>query len=800
MKMSSATRSPIRLSSTQARAAADRSFLPSVGSAAVVVAWLSLFVVAVGGAVLVGWTFDISALKSLHCGQISMKPNAALCFILAGLALWLQVESPVPRAARQVACLLASIALAISLVTLCEYVLGLNLGIDELLFMDGGGFASARGRMAPATAICFAFAAAALLLLDRETRQGSRPAQWLSLLTGVPCLLSIVGYLYGARPLYAVAGFTSVALHTAVTLFLLAIGILGVRPHAGVMSVLTVDTGPSRLLRLMLPVIIILPIAIGWLRLKGQQAGWYPFEVGLTLFAVSNAILLAAILWRWGGAQVRLELQAQQRGRTMKESEQRFDLFLDAVKDYAIYMLDGGGHVITWPASAQRLKGYRREQVIGKHFSQFYTAEDIGAGVPGRELEIARTAGRYDGKGWHVRNDGSRFFAEVTISAVRDAEGTLLGFTNTTRDTTDSMRAHEQLRLALEGAPIGMILVDSSGVIVLLNTEIEKLFGYSRAELLGQKMELLVPLRYRDIHGQHRAAFFGNPRARRMGEGRDLHALRKDGAEVPVEIGLTPIQTTAGDCVLASVVDITQRKRAEQERETFLTRLHEFNSELETQVHDRTAALAKSLKEREVLLQEVHHRVKNNLQVISSLINMQMRKIVDPEDRASLEECQTRVQAIALIHEKLYQSSDYACVPFSEYVSSLAANVFHTLGVSSSAVSLALDIDNIALAVDKAIPCGLILNELITNALKHAFPGERSGALRVELKRPSGSRLRLCVADDGVGISPGSDLRDSPSLGMQLVSILAEQIDAEVNVVSDSRTGTRFEIEFSPET
>jgi two-component system, sensor histidine kinase PdtaS len=205
-------------------------------------------------------------------------------------------------------------------------------------------------------------------------------------------------------------------------------------------------------------------------------------------------------------------------------------------------------------------------------------------------------------------------------------------------------------------------------------------------------------------------------------------------------------------------------------------------------------AARQSLKEKEVLLQEVHHRVKNNLQVISSLISMQARQLGEGPSRDALEECQTRVQAIGLIHEKLYQSQDYARVPFSEYARSLAANVFHATGVSPAAISLKLAVEEVALSVDKAIPCGLILNELITNALKHGFPDGRTGTIRVEICRVSGGRLRLAVSDDGVGLPPSLNVATSTTLGLHLVRMLAKQLAAELEVDTDKGTSFRVSI------
>jgi two-component sensor histidine kinase len=233
-------------------------------------------------------------------------------------------------------------------------------------------------------------------------------------------------------------------------------------------------------------------------------------------------------------------------------------------------------------------------------------------------------------------------------------------------------------------------------------------------------------------------------------------------------------------------VDITERKHAGQERESLLIKLQTSNAEL-----------GSTLREREILLQEIHHRVKNNLQVISSLMSLQVRRTKDPATRDALREGQARVQAISLVHEMLYQSRDYAKVSFSEYVRRLANNVFFMVGVDPGCILLDLAIDDVALAVDKAIPCGLVINELITNALKHAFPGGRHGTIRVELGRESTGQLRLSVEDNGVGMPPDSDIRQTQSLGLHLVSTLAEQLGAELEMTRDK--GTHFRLTFAPD-
>jgi PAS domain S-box-containing protein len=243
-------------------------------------------------------------------------------------------------------------------------------------------------------------------------------------------------------------------------------------------------------------------------------------------------------------------------------------------------------------------------------------------------------------------------------------------------------RAGRLFRDLLEALPDAMVIVGREGRIVLVNAKTEKLFCYQRDELIDQTLDMLIGERFR---GPPPASLGSGSLlvaegARSASSDVELRGRRKDGTEFPIEIMSSPLQTEEGGLVSNSIRDITERVRA---------------SDL---LRKQATVLAGSLKEREVLLQEVHHRVKNNLQVIASLINMQIRQVTDGPSRSVLVECQTRVHAIALIHEKLYQSKDYAHVPFSEYARSLAGNIFHATGVSPARVSLNLNIGAFALA------------------------------------------------------------------------------------------------------
>jgi len=200
-----------------------------------------------------------------------------------------------------------------------------------------------------------------------------------------------------------------------------------------------------------------------------------------------------------------------------------------------------------------------------------------------------------------------------------------------------------------------------------------------------------------------------------------------------------------------------------------------------------------ALKEKEVLLKEVHHRVKNNLQVISSILSLQTGYVTDEKTLDVLRESQNRIKSMSYIHETLYQTADFSSIEFSEYINVIAKNLTQSYTISSGRVKLETNFDRISLSLDQAIPCGLIVNELISNALKHAFHGEKNPVLSVSIKESEG-KIALSVSDNGVGLPKDFDYRNYNSLGVQLVYTLAEQLDAEVEVKSGK--GTTFLVTF----
>jgi PAS domain S-box-containing protein len=631
--------------------------------------WIGVALLVLGLSVIAGWIFHIPTLTSIAPGMATMKPNTATAFLLTGAALMLQSYSDRSLRSAFLARTCALLIAAIGALTLIQYLLRTDLGIDGILInvSVAENPVPHPARMAANTALAFAFAGLVLFWLDAvgRVRDGmSITFTFALLLLG---FIAACGYAFDARALLGVTGYGSMAIHTAMGFVLTALGLVCARPDRRVGAILAQDSSTGESLRRLAPVLLGGPLLLSWLLARGERAGLY-----------GESFLLA----------------------------QMVSLCTFILCGFAI-----------WNALVQ-----------------------------GR-LELARN------------------------------------------------RARDKFAGAIDAAPVGMVLTDAAGVMLLANETIHRIFGYPKGELPGRSIELLVPERFRGAHPDLRASFCREPSARAMGEGRRLYGLRKDGSEVPIQIGLNPLQTSEGSLVLSSVIDITERQETERERAKLLSEMRRVNSDLDERVRRRTAELAATLEERDVLLQEIHHRVKNNLQVISSLINMQARRVSDNESRGALAECAARVQAIASIHEKLYQSGDYSRVPFSDYAAGLVRSIFHTAGVSPNMVSLDLKIDSLLmLPVDKAIPCGLILNELISNSLKHAFPGARRGKVSVDISMLTKSEVLLRVADDGVGMPAAFSIEKSGTLGMQLITTLVAQLKGQLGIGREG--GTEFRVTF----
>jgi two-component system sensor kinase len=333
-------------------------------------------------------------------------------------------------------------------------------------------------------------------------------------------------------------------------------------------------------------------------------------------------------------------------------------------------------------------------------------------------------------------------------------------------------RSETRYRDVVEGANSIIIRWSPDGDVLFLNRYGLDFFGYQEEEILCRNiMDTIVP--HIESTGRDLQAMIQdlcrNPENYLANENENI---RKDGERVWVSWTNRPILDENGRLqeILSIGSDITKRKEAEEK-------------------------LRASLAEKEILLKEVHHRVKNNLQVISGLLNLNALKMEDETVRSVFSDSQNRILSMALIHQELYQSQDLARVDFGAYVRNLSRHLLSSHGDQEGKVSLRVDADAALMVVDTAIPGGLILNELLTNALSHAFPDGKGGNIVVRFRHVDEGRFKLEVSDDGVGLPEGIDITRTDTMGMRLVALLAEPLGAELEVKSEG--GTHVSLTFN---
>jgi len=275
--------------------------------------------------------------------------------------------------------------------------------------------------------------------------------------------------------------------------------------------------------------------------------------------------LLGLLISGWAAWSALSDTAKREAAETaLRDSEEKYRMLLDGVQDYAIFMLDPHGRVASWSVSAERIKGYTEEEIIGRNFSCFFLPEDIKRGRPEEVLRIAEATGRHEEFGTRVRKDGSQFLASITFIAMRDDAGNLRGFSEICRDLSEHKESEARYRGLLEAAPDGMVVVDQAGRIILLNVHAEKQFRYHRDELVGKHVTDIIPTGFAErllADGTRTAA---EALAQQMGTGIELIGRRKDGSRFPIEIMLSPLESAEGILVTAAIRDITVRKVAEK--------------------------------------------------------------------------------------------------------------------------------------------------------------------------------------------------------------------------------------------
>jgi PAS domain S-box-containing protein len=325
----------------------------------------------------------------------------------------------------------------------------------------------------------------------------------------------------------------------------------------------------------------------------------------------------------------------------------------------------------------------------------------------------------------------------------------------------------EQYRIVTDALNDAVFMLDNQGRFAFGNAAGARLTGYQLEELLGRSLiDLVAPKDLPDLIERFQRAISGEALSPHV----EVEMIRKDGRRVPVELSMANLMLDGRIAGRVGVArDITERRRADEQ-------------------------IKASLREKEVLLKEIHHRVKNNLQIISSLLNLQAKDIHDVQLAQMFNESQNRIKSMALIHEILYQTRDLARIDFAEYIKMLVAHLFHSYGAYSRGVRFEINVKDVVIDVDNAITCGLIVNEFVSNSLKYAFPHGKGGYIHLELSADEHRNLTFIAHDNGIGFPREIDFRKTDSLGLKLVIALTNQLAGTIEL--DTTEGTTFKMTF----
>jgi PAS domain S-box-containing protein len=462
------------------------------------------------------------------------------------------------------------------------------------------------------------------------------------------------------------------------------------------------------------------------------------------------------------GPVTRRAISEAENRRARKRAEKEVELLSFALNHVgeAAFLVDENARFQFVNEEACRVLGYTRTELLGLTVHDI--DPDFQLSVWIRHWDQLKSNGSLTFESRHQAKDGSVLFVEVNANyLIYDGKAFNLALV---RNITERRRAEEtvqKLSHVVEQSPVSVIVTDTTGTIEYVNPKFTAVTGYPSNEALGKNPRILKsgmqgPEVYADLWS-------------RLLSGKDwrgeLCNRRKDGSIYWELAVISPMVDARGRTTnyIAVKEDITARKTMED--------------------HIRA-----SLHEKEILLKEVHHRVKNNLQIISSLLELQAAKHTDQTIHDAFGESQRRVRTMALVHEQLYGTDDLARIDFGRHLSQIAHELLAVYG--RTGIALEVNVESILFPVDLAIPCGLIANELLTNALKHAFVGRESGTIEVTLRMTDLEHAELVIADNGVGFVVEQNPNEVTSLGMKLVWTLVEQISAVCN--TETSRGAKF--------
>ncbi|MDY9923224.1 PAS domain S-box protein [Methanobacterium sp.] len=457
--------------------------------------------------------------------------------------------------------------------------------------------------------------------------------------------------------------------------------------------------------------------------------------------------------------------------KALKKRDEEFRYFIESAP-VAIAMFDTRMRYIA--ASSRWIEDYNIQGIKihgASHYDIFPEITDELKEVHQRALAGSIISAADDE---FIRADGSIQYVRWEVHPWYLSSGDTGGIVIFSEDVSERVKAvkelqdnEEKYRTLFESNPDYTILIGLDGVILDVNSSAANFTNLSKEELIGKTYAELGLFPKKDLHLLMES--FANVLKGEIIGPFQNRLLSKEANISWVETQLVPIMKEGNVySIMVIAEDITHRKTA-------------------------TDQLIKSVNEKDVLLKEIHHRVKNNIQIISSLLNLQKQHVDSDEFVNILSESQNRIKSMAMIHEKLYHSGDLTRINFAEYIETLVSDLYSSYTTSTRQVTPFINVENVRFNIETAVPCGLIINELISNSLKHAFPKGKTGTLSVSLKT-SDEWNELVISDDGVGFPEEFDIQNSKTLGLQLVNILVKQLDGKITL--NRIHGTRFKIIF----
>ena len=455
----------------------------------------------------------------------------------------------------------------------------------------------------------------------------------------------------------------------------------------------------------------------------------------------------------------------------LRQSEQRFRTIFEDAVDGILIADEETKKFYSGNKTICQMLGYSLEELKALGVMDIHPKEDLPYVVDQFEKQLRKRITL--AKDIPVmRKDGSVFRADIKSRPITlDGKTYLMGIFRDISDRKETEKAlresEEKYRSLVLNTPDVTWTIDSEGHIVFISPNVEEVYGYAPEEMYDADGHLwpgrIHPGDVDRIKNGYKALFKEKKRF-----DVEYRIKRKDGNWIWLhDRAVTTYEKDGGVYADGVFSDITESKHIQEQ-------------------------IKMSLNEKEALLREIHHRVKNNLQVICSLLHLQTKNLKDKHVLNIFKECQNRIKSMALIHEALYQSRSVARVSFAEYLQKLMTELFRSYGVSPDVIRLKMEVDGVSPSIDTALAFGMIINELVTNCLKHAFPENRKGEIRISVHSNDGSAFTLSVGDNGVGLPEGLEFRNTASLGMQLVCTLANQLGGTIKL--NKTVGTTFEI------